>query len=302
MTGSDDDRDISAQLERLFDDPRMDVAPAAGATDTVVRGARRLRRRRQVAYAAGGTTAAALVLAAGLTLGIGGSGRTNEAARPSLTSSMTSMVPPPATTTSAQRPSSKTPTGHQKTATNDPTTSAAKAHRQTHDSKPSQASATTSPAEPEPTIAQMGARTPLGPNGYGRLNLDMSLDDAKNTGMIGDLDSTSSGCSYYKLAQGADAVKRVAFDSNDQLASFHAAGARTPEKVGVGSTLSDVKKAYPGGKTVSGSAGRAAYEATTSSGNAYRFNLDSADPTDQSQVVDFYLYRGDANPNTCLAG
>lgn len=304
MTGSADDRDIAAQLERLFDDPRLDVAPASGATDTVVRGARRVRRRRRVAYVAGGTTAAALVLAAGLTLGLGGSGQTNEAAHPSLTSLTTSMVPPPVTTLTPQRPSWKTPTEHPRTAAKNPTSTVAAPHRQAHHDKPPQASATTSPAAPAPTIAPVDAGTPLGPNGYGRLNLDMSLDDAKKTGMIGDLDTTSSGCAYYKLTTGTESVRRVAFDPNGRLTYFHAEKARSPEHMGVGSTLGDLKKAYPGGKTVtSGDSGRpATYEATISDGKAYRFDLDSADPADQSKVVDFYLYRGENDPNTCMAG
>lgn len=296
MTGSADDHDIASQLERLFDDPRLDVAPAAGATDAVVRGARRVQRRRRVAYAAGGTTAAALVLVGGLTLALGGAGQTNEAASPPPQLTATTS-PPAATTTTSPRPSWKSSTAHATTAGKARTTSAAVHHRRPR-GNPAPEPTTTPPAPSEDAQVQPLKNPVLGPDGYGDLKIGMSLDDAKATGML----EESPDGARYTLKEGSRNIAWASFTDDQKLGCLYANEVRSPESIGVGSPDEQVEKTYPdGARSDDAERGRTFYSAAAGDSAKYVFVFHRSGASAADPVDEFGL-QSTATGATCDAG
>ncbi|MFD4251832.1 hypothetical protein [Amycolatopsis thermoflava] len=262
------DDELGDELRRLFDDDRLAIRPAPGAESAIVRGARRRRRRRTAVAASGGVLTAALLITAGLVATRQDPG-VHQAAQPTTAAPTTTseapgpvVVPPsfPELPTQPSAPSSTT------------TVLPAPPPAGTSTRSPSSSSRTT--VRPEP------AAVVLGPTGYGPLRLGMSFDEAKATGLLADAGTAPAECTTYRLTEGTANVASVAISPTGGVVVFTATGARTPEKVGAGSTVAELRTAYP-----DLTAGAGNYSAAAGSGANYTFYVDSAETVVRWELV-----------------
>jgi len=257
------DDDLDRELRRLFGDDRLDVSPRAGVESDILAGARRIRRRRAALATTGGALTALVLVGGGLLLTDLRSGP-DQAAAPatqpelSLSSSPSTIVPaPPASPPPATSSDSATPGTSDSLASSTPGPS----------TRPSTPSTTSTPRVE--SVPQATGPV-LGPSGYGKLQLGMSFENAKATGLLTGTDTAPEGCADYRLTEGAAALSDVRISSTYGIVSFEATGARTPEKIKIGSTEDQLETAYPDASS-SGSG----YSAASGAGGAYLFGVDS---------------------------
>ncbi|MQY04573.1 hypothetical protein [Actinomadura macrotermitis] len=89
--------------------------------------------------------------------------------------------------------------------------------------------------------------TALGPDGYGALKLGMSLDQAKATGLI-TVKKAAGGCTAFDLKAAPPAKGAVGGYVSAKLgvsSIFSTEEMRTPQGIGNGSTLAELKQAFP---------------------------------------------------------
>lgn len=254
--------ELESSLRSLFDDERLAVRPAPGATAGVVAGARRVRRRRQIATAASGAGVAAVAVIAGLLIGMPASGDGSNVAAPQTSQTLDSA-------TSVAKPSTRPSRTKQTSASDEIETSGSQ--------DPLTKPMTQPPSEPLPEdlTAPMQFGGPIGPSGWDRLTLGMSFEEAKATGLIAADAAAPAGCTSYTLTSGTDQVNTVDI-SESGLERFTASGGRSPEGMGNGSTLEELQKAYPSGSVVDG-----AYIVSSGDGNGlYRFAMGDDSVTD----------------------
>ncbi|MDQ0378053.1 hypothetical protein [Amycolatopsis thermophila] len=256
------DDELRAELRRLFDDERLAVPAPPRAGDAIVAGARRRRRRRNALAASGGVLTAAVLVAAALAVT-----RPEPAVReaapppsaaprvPSTSAPAPVIVPPSFPAETVLPPSSGAPV---------PPEAPTPAPTVTRSPKPSSTSGTPRPALP--------ARAVLGPTGYGKLRLGMTFDEAKATGMLAGAGTAPDQCATYRLTEGTGNIASVTISPSGGVVAFTATGARTPENTGTGSTVAELRNAYP-----DLTAGAGNYSTTTESGDHYTFYVDSGD-------------------------
>ncbi|TMR99613.1 hypothetical protein [Nonomuraea basaltis] len=120
-----------------------------------------------------------------------------------------------------------------------------------------------------PALAQT-AKTTLGPYGYGKVKLGMSAKKAKATGKIVLKQAAGTGsCSGWDLKAHPTGKNSVGlYISKKRGVAVIAApkSVKTPEGIGIGSTMKQVKRAYPRLKT---SAGGIPYVSVPRSPKAY---------------------------------
>jgi len=258
------DDELGAELRRLFDDERLAIRPAPEAGDAIVAGARMRRRRRRTLAASGGVLTAAVLVTVGLVVG-GPDPVTHEAALPTTVAPSTTTTAPGPVVVPPSFPAEPPPppTSGAPVPTSEPASPSAPATSGSKTGSSSKVRATTRPA-PAITAAV------LGPDGYRTLRLGMSFADAKATGMLADADSAPAGCAAYRLTEGTANVANVTISPSGGVVAFTASGARTPENVGAGSTVTELKKAYP-----DLAAGPGNYSTATGSGDHYTFYVSS---------------------------
>jgi hypothetical protein len=107
-----------------------------------------------------------------------------------------------------------------------------------------------------PALAQTTAKPTLGPYGYGAVKLGMSAAKAKATGKVVLKKAAGAGsCSGWDLKAhptGKDSVGLYISKKVGVAVIFAPRGVKTPGGIGLGSTMTQVKKAYPGLKTSPG--------------------------------------------------
>lgn len=250
--------ELESSLRSLFDDERLAVRPAPGATAGVVAGARRVRRRRQIATAASGAGVAAAAVIAGVLIVMPASGSGNNVAAPPPTQTLDSA-------TSVSKPTTKPSKPKQPSASDQIETSGGGDPR----TKPM----TQPPSEPPPedVTVPFYLGSPIGPSGWDQLTLGMSFEDAKATGFLAADAAPPSGCTAYSLAAGSEDVQTVVI-SESGLGRFIASNGATPEGMASGATLEELQEAYP-----SGTSDGSTFRADSGGGGTYEFPM-SGDP------------------------
>jgi hypothetical protein len=126
----------------------------------------------------------------------------------------------------------------------------------------------------------------LGPTGIGGLRLGQSLVDAMATEMLGGLVAVAAGCARYRLkVDGPVEGNYVLLSSDEKVQSFVSDSVRTPEGVGPGATVPQVRAAYPAlDETDVDASGRATVPVPGVPRAIYGFSFDGEDNT-VGQVV-----------------
>jgi hypothetical protein len=262
MTAEDDE--LGVELRRLLADTRLEVPTRDGAEEAVVAGARRIRRRRAALATAGGALTAALLVAGSLALTELPS-RPGQVALPVATAPATSAEPSsPAMSSATSAPEGAPPgvaesTGQAGTPSDQPPVRPSSSRSSAADSRS---------VDRGPLI--MGAV--LGPDGYGKLKLGMSFQEAAATGLLAGAGTPPSGCTVYRLSEGTSVISSVSISPTKGIVRFTAGGAHTPQGIKAGATLAQVRAAYP--DLAKGSPG---YTAPTGAGGSYVFLVDERD-------------------------
>lgn len=264
-----DDEELGAELRRLFDDARLDVRPREGADRAVLAGVQRIRRRRTMVATAGGALSA-VVLVAGSLLVSDLRSDPGQAVVPALAEPAPSTSQPESTVPETPAmPSFTTAPVVQPPNTSAPIP-------ESRSSGPGTPPATSTP----PTVRISASQGPvLGPSGYGALRLGMSFQAAKATGMLAGAGTPPTSCTEYLLKEGASEIAAVYISPTDGILRFTARGAHTPQEITVGSSMAQLRAAYP-----NLSKNSADYVAPTGSGGSYVFYVD-----DQGLVTSFEL-------------
>ncbi|WP_084958704.1 hypothetical protein [Thermoactinospora rubra] len=120
-----------------------------------------------------------------------------------------------------------------------------------------------------PALAQ-AAKPTLGPYGYGKVKLGMSAKRARATGkVVLKMPAGEGSCSGWDLKAhptGKNSVGLYISKKHGVAVIGAPEGVKTPEGIGIGSTMKQVKKAYPKLKT---SPGGIPYVAVPGNGKAY---------------------------------
>jgi len=216
--------DLDDELRQLFTSDRLDVPVRADAEEVIVAGARRVRRRRIAAATAGGACAIVVVVAAGIALAGGGP----DAMPPAIVNPTT---PTSASSVNAGPPlSESTPTGPSMNTATSTSTSTPK--------PPTTKTKTSDPGPPNLSFPVVG------PTGYKALELGQTLEDAQATGLVGDSGTSQGSCTRYELLSDDRASGYVLISDTVQVIA--ADPVQTPEGVGPGWTVAQVKEVYSG--------------------------------------------------------
>ncbi|GLZ32591.1 hypothetical protein Lesp02_47790 [Lentzea sp. NBRC 105346] len=82
--------------------------------------------------------------------------------------------------------------------------------------------------------------------GYGKLKLGMTRQEAEATGLLGQLDQEQDGCRLYRLAENPAFGPSVAIAEKSGVVKIRLpAGTKTSKGIGTGSSVADLKQAYP---------------------------------------------------------
>ncbi|MCT2586622.1 hypothetical protein [Actinophytocola gossypii] len=218
--------DLNDELRQLFADERLDIPVRPGAEATIVAGARRIRRNRRLAVTAGAVAVAVLV-SGGVALATHSTNRSLPPAETTAdapivtptTSTATTTSRPPATSTSAVTSHSSPPSVE-----SDPPPTGEKKERERKDVPPSLTDAV------------------LTHTGYGPFELGMSGDDALATDLL-TLEWGEFDCSRYLIRGGGTVVVSEKFGVVSLRVPERV---RTPEGIGAGDTVGEVRATYPG--------------------------------------------------------
>ncbi|WP_434451873.1 hypothetical protein [Lentzea sp. E54] len=222
--------DLDDELRKLFSDDRLDVHSTPVSTEAVVRGADRRRRRRTAV--SGAFVVVALI---GLGLGVPQLGLLSAdspvgALLQTASSGATTTPPPPSVSTVT---STVTKTVEQPPATNGGNPGGPN---------------TGSPSKPRSSTASSPATPEAQPGRYGTLALGMSEADALKTGSLvepGSAADPDNRCKAYATKTVADGNAVIISPAEGIVRITVPSYAKTTKNIGVGSTVTEVKDAYP---------------------------------------------------------
>jgi hypothetical protein len=222
------DDDLDDELRRLFSDDRLDVHATPDAADTVLRGADRRRRRRSAV-----TTAFAVVALVGAGIGL-------TQLRPTTDHTAGDLLPTSMPTTSSNPPSPSASTVYLTTivtveAPPPNSTGGNPGNGSPTSGKPNKPSSTTPPLPPPPSE----------PGKVGNLLLAMTEADALKTGSLVEPGTPSGSCTTYATTTVPDSDAAVISPARGIVRLTLPSYVKTGKGVGAGSTMADVKAAYP---------------------------------------------------------
>lgn len=228
------EEDVQQKLRDLFSDERLGGQVTLNP-ETIVAGAQRRRRRSHLIQMTSGMAAAVIMIGGGLTV-FSVHDKDNGAVisqdQLSLSPSTSDRIlPGPGSQSPA--PSSSVQQSNQDSVP-PPSTAA--------DGTPKPPKSSTSVKPPSPGKVTTGPL--LAANGFGKLRLGMSAEEAEAAGATLDKNSATETCSWYTVDSPSLATVVVSQASGveqiNPLGPVH-----TPEGIGRGSTESDIKAAYP---------------------------------------------------------
>ncbi len=222
------DDDLDDELRRLFSDDRLDVHATPDAADAVLRGADRRRRRRRAV-----TTSFAVVALVGAGIGL-------TQLRPATDHTAGDLLPTSTPTTSSNPPSSSASTVYVTTIVTVEAPPVNPTGGNPGNSNPtagntSKPSSTTTPPPPPPSE----------PGKFGKLSLAMPAADALKTGSLVEPGTPSGSCTTYATTTVPDSDAVVISPAQGIVRITLPSYAKTGKSVGAGSTVADVKAAYP---------------------------------------------------------
>ncbi|MFC3899188.1 hypothetical protein ACFOWZ_47650 [Lentzea rhizosphaerae] len=220
--------DLDDELRRLFSDDRLDVHSTPDATEAVVRGAERRRRRRSAT-----TTAFALVVLVGAGAALTQLPRSDDTAGDLLPTSTSSASATTTTTAVSTFTSTATVT------VDPPPSSSGSSSVKTETGQPTKTTIPAVPAPPQPQAQ---------PGQFGSLKLGMSEADALATGSLIEPSSAAdpeNRCKAYATKSVPDANAVIISPVRGIVRITVPGYAKTPKGITVGSTVDQVKAAYP---------------------------------------------------------
>ncbi|BCJ70967.1 hypothetical protein CS0771_05110 [Catellatospora sp. IY07-71] len=145
---------------------------------------------------------------------------------------------------------------------------------------PSPSPSASASASPSASPSKQGtSRYTLGPRGYGALRLDMTAAQARATGLTTAIPATAD-CNAEVYLRGtrydqepANHPGRVWFDDGRVAVIWAVPGVSTPEGIRIGSTLAQVRKAYPKWSAIDGYEGHGYIPAPGNSDAKYRIEV-----------------------------
>jgi hypothetical protein len=258
------DDELDSELRRLFTDDRLAVRPTPDAGQRIVAGAKRRRHHRAVLASAGGMTMAAVLVAGALTIGNLHAENTAAVLAPGALSTYSTLVPGEAGFT--YLPASLAPPAPAKTKTPPPRMPGG------DETTPNQATRS-SATPPAPGLPIVVSGPLIGPDGYGKLKLGMSVEQAATQGVVLVGPQGEKLCKTYTFSgSGVPSGGSAVVSPTAGVAEISpSARVTTPEGVGAGSLKSDVYTAYPGAIEVQ----PGSVSAPTRGIGRYVFGLDS---------------------------
>ncbi|AXB45948.1 hypothetical protein [Amycolatopsis albispora] len=236
-----DDDELAGELRRLFDDERLALRPLPDAGKLIAAGAKRRRVRRRRMSVAGGALGVVALVAGGFALT--GGGFRHEVPSPVAQPpgiDPTLQIGPSVTMIPAPQPTSQPPAP--------PAAQPPPIHQPGLPSAPPPAPAHSTPPE---ASAQTGVKGPvIGPGGYGKLQLNSSMEQASSVGInftpenAGGVDG---GCTtYYFSGTGVPSGGSVVVSPTRGVVYINpSVPATTPEGIGAGATREQLRKTYP---------------------------------------------------------
>jgi len=266
------DHDVESDLRRLFDDERLTVHVAPGARDAVVSGARRVRRRREMAVVGSGlaVVAVAAVGVAVMAMPPNGDQQGTVAASgtgPTLSTAESSSVAPPSREPQVER-----------VPTQSDTKEAPESEPRSEPPPPSKTSQDSSPDVPNVPLYASG---PIGPSGWGPIELGMSYEEVRKAGYLGENTAPPQGCTTYVLSTRDDQVSALTISESGVGRISAGNNGRTPEGVGSGTSKEELRNTYPDGTESDG-----VYRADTGAGTTYEFAVPDGDEVSGFALTD----------------
>ncbi|RJQ79085.1 hypothetical protein D5S17_11800 [Pseudonocardiaceae bacterium YIM PH 21723] len=121
----------------------------------------------------------------------------------------------------------------------------------------------------------------IGPNGWDKLKLKDNLDTAKQTGELGDTATAAGTCQSYPVKD-KDAQALFSTDKGLVKVQFKTGDVKTPEGIGAGSTVSELRAKYP-----STQVGPDGYFTKVPGKDEYTYTFDADGRADGSKITTF---------------
>src|SRR5690606_8697800 len=127
---------------------------------------------------------------------------------------------------------------------------------------------TSQDSSPDVPNVPLYASGPIGPSGWGPIELGMSYEEVRKAGYLGENTAPPQGCTTYVLSTRDDQVNALTISESGVGRISAGNNGRTPEGVGSGTSKEELRNTYPDGTESDG-----VYRADTGAGTTYEFGV-----------------------------